>query len=344
MPAQMTRSDSLREYLTGSLVDGGAQITPNKSLGNYRSSTEAASFGITIGTPITNCIPLYAAGGNPVGAGTLNAVDSSHLTWQPAGAVSPGPPTTFTGTNDIQIVEAANFAGQYLRIKAAGAFSVGPSTITLAYLINNIFGFDNLNNPASEVFEYRATIVRNEALNDVQAFQRWIATLGTTRISDAAWLTGAGAGTITTSGSLADWPTTGWCQVQTSGGTIKEVVYYSARTDTTLTIPGAGRGLLGTTPSIGSATDTISAVPGIALGLDPLGIQAFGAGIQQVPNQSTAPAGVIWNLGLTAAAGLQIGTLPSQQQIGIWMWRNAPAGAISTPLALTKMLDSFNAF
>ena len=48
----------------------------------------------------------------------------------------------------------------------------------------------------------------------------------------SASLSGSGAGTITTAGSLADWPDEGWVQVRNSGGTLKEVVYYTSRSGT----------------------------------------------------------------------------------------------------------------
>jgi hypothetical protein len=132
--------------------------------------------------------------------------------------------------------------------------------------------------------------------------------------------------------------------VQTSGGSPREVVYYSARTSNTLTVPGAGRGAFTLPAQAGNLTDVVYPVPGVVLGLEPGGVQASGSAIQTVANQNTPPTGVTWNYGLTAPTGLQIGTLLPNQQQGIWMWRQTPLGIISTPFALNQFLDSFSAF
>lgn len=346
MPAQFTRADALREYLTGAASDGGAQSNPADALGNFRSSTEAVSLGITIANPITGVTVQYAGGANPTGVGTLTAIDSSHLTWQPAGASAPGSPTSFSGSNDVELVESLGLPGQYLRISGTPPFSVGTSQITLATLVDNFFGFDDLtpSQASAGLSEYRATIIRNEASFDVTALQRCLALLGTVQNSDTNYLPVSGAGTIITSGTFVDWPAAGWCQVRDSGGTLKEVVYYTSRTSTTLTVPAAGRALLGTTAQIGSLSDVVYPVPGVAIGLDSAGVQSFGSSIQTIANANTAPTGITWNLEILPGNGLQVASLAVSQQIGIWMWRQVPPGAIATPLAFTQVQTNFNSF
>jgi len=149
--------------------------------------------------------------------------------------------------------------------------------------------------------------------------------------SFGGFLPASGTGTIITTGSFASWPSRGYCNIQTSGGTLREIVYYSIRTDTSLSVPAAGRGLLGTTASAGAFTDIINAVPGIAIGLDVNGIQASGSPIATIPHDTTAPAGVTWFAGITGPTGAIIGTLYPNQQIGIWMMRQVPAGAVCIP-------------
>jgi hypothetical protein len=346
MVALFSHADALREYLTGAVGDGAAQVNPALSLGGYRSATEAVSLGISISSPISGVLILYAGGGNPVGAGTLIAVDANHLTWQPAGAANAGPPCNFSGINDVEVVEGPT-PGQYLRVQATTPLIPGQSTITLSYLADNVFSLIDVPIAAAQtgINEYRATMVRNESSNPVTAFQRWIGTLGTQQISNNGQLSGAGGpGTIITSGSFSSWPNQGWCQIQTAGGLLKEVVYYSARTNTQLTVPGNGREQLGTSFAAGLSTDLIIPVPPVAIGIDPTGAQAFGTSIQQVGAATSAPGGVFWSMGVTAASGLQIGTLLPAQQVGIWIWRQMPAGVIATPQALVQYQDSFNAY
>jgi hypothetical protein len=345
MSDQYTRGDSVREYQTGVNADGNAQSDVNLSLGNYRSSTLAASLGFVIEDAIPNLTIDFASGANPVGSGLLIAPDDNTLTWKPFGSASAGP-SVVIGTSETKIIEALNNPGAFLRVTALGPFSPTSSNVILSYLINNYFGFSDISvsDATAGVIEYRASIIRNESSSVVSAYQRYIATLGTARASDAGNLAGSGSGTITTTGSLADWPVSGWCQVRNSGGTLKEVVYYSSRTATVLTVPASGRGLLGTSATAGSATDGIFPVPGIAIGIDPTGSAVFGSSIQSVPNRLTAPTGITWNLGVTPAGGLQIGTLAVGRQVGIWMKRHIPAGAISTPFALNRVWDVYNAY
>lgn len=343
MPALFEHADALREYLTGAASDGGAQSNPSASLGNYRSSTEAVSLGITINNAIAGVSVLYAGGLNGPGVGTLTATDATHLQWQAPGDSSAGAAVTWSGTQ-TQIVESATI-GAYLRITATAPFTPGTSQITLAVLYNNQFGMDNVTatQASAGLSQYRASMVRNESGNPVTNFQRYIGQLGTARVSDTAVLGASGAGTITTSGSFADWPASGWCQIETSGGSLREVVYYSSRTITSLTVPSWGRALLGTAAAAGSITDNIYATPGVAIAIDTAGVQASGNLIQTIASQTTAPASVTWNLGLTPATGLQIGTMSANTEVGIWVWRQIPAGAIAVPSDLDKFLDLFNA-
>jgi hypothetical protein len=345
MPAQYTRADALREYLTGASSDGGSQNDPTMCLGDYRSSTEAVSLGIAIYNALTNVQVLYASGANPIGNGTLTAVDTNTLTWQPPGALTPGTYANFSGTNVVGIVEGP-VPGQYLRVKVTTPLTPGQSTIALSILYDNFFGFNDVDiaDAAAGISEYRASIIRNESAGSVTGFQRWLDVLGTQQISDGGQLGSSGSGTITTSGSLADWPEAGWCQVRDNTGTLRETVYYTTRTNTILTVPSAGRSLLGTSAQAGAVTDTIYPTPGIAIALEPGGSQVFGSTIQVIADANTAPASVTWNQELTAAGGLQIGTVAAGYQVGVWIWRQVPPGAIATPQNPIELLDYFLAF
>ena len=84
-------------------------------------------------------------------------------------------------------------------------------------------------------------------------------------------LSGSGTITTATASGFADWPSQGWARIKTSGGTLREIVYYTSRTATSLTVPSAGRARLGSSAAAGSATDTVDAVPGLRIGLEALG-------------------------------------------------------------------------
>ena len=343
MPPPYTRADCLREYLTGAASDGGSQSNPLMSLGNYRSSTEAASLGINIANAISGVVLLYAGGANGPGSGLLTATDANTLTWQPPGSTIVGPPSSFSGTSVLGTVEGPS-PGQYLRVSATTPFSITQSTITLSYLMDNVFSLGDVNiaNAISGVSNYTATIVRNEGTGSVSNFQRYLGLLGSPQPSDSTWLPASGLGTIVTSSSFLTWPTAGWCQVRSSGGTLKETVYYSQRTSTSLSV--TTRALLGTTATAGSSSDVVYPVPGIAIGIDPAGPQSFGSLIQTISSTTTAPIGVTWNQEITPVSGLQIGTLSQNYQVGLWIWRQSPPNLVSTPQALILLNDSFGTY
>lgn len=345
-PPEYTRADALREYLTGASSDGGTQTNPSASFGNYRSSTEAMSLGINIFNAIPGVQILYIGGSNLIGNGTLSASDANHLAWQPNTYSGFGPPSYFVGDGDIGIVEAQGNPGAYLRIQATETFQSGAADILINWIPDGIFGFDevSISQATSGESEYRATILRNESSNPVSALSRCISLLGTPQVSNSAHLSGSGAGIITTTGSFTTWPASGWCNVSSSSGTLKELIYYTSRTGTSLTVPSAGRGLLGTSATAGASTDVVSPVPGTAIALDINGVQSFGSAIETIANATTAPVGVTWNLGITSTGGLQVPILLPNQQIGIWMWRQIPPGAIATPFARTQVNTQFNAY
>lgn len=337
-----TRGDSLYEYLTGAGSDGGTQLSPSLSFGNFRSATEAIHYGIFLTNAIRNAKPVFASGLNPSGAGQLTAFNTTDLAWTPNGASGYGPRVTFTGT-ETKMLEAINAPGQYLRVAGTVPFAPGVAIVSLVRKVNSVFASDDVSiaESAAGVNKYRGTIVRNESSNAVNTIQRYVATYGTQQVSNSAQLGGSGSGTIATSGSFASWPTTGWCQVRSSGNTLKEVVYYSARTATVLTVPTAGRALLGTSATAGANTDKVYAVPGIAIALEPGGTQAFGNAIQIIVNGNTAPSGVTWNKEITAATGLQLATLAPNFQIGFWIWKHVPAGIKATPLQANDIYTNF---
>lgn len=344
MAAEYTRADSLREYLTGAASDGGAQSSPAASLGNYRSSTKAAYLGIYIENAITNVTVDFAGGGNPLGVGQLQAVDANTLQWRPAGATSYGPPAVFVGPAEVGVVESNANPGQFLRVTGSPPFSVGVSDIKLTALVSGHVGFPELSpaDAAAGVTHYRAGIIRNEGPGPVTLFKRWIGTLGTAANSGAAALPSSGPGTIVTTGNFIDWPLSGWVRIVTNAGTLREIVYYDGRNNTTLNV--VGRALLGTSAAAGATTDLLYPVPGIAIALDPDGVEAFGSNIQTIANATTAPTGVTWKTGIVAADGIAVASLAAGQQIGVWYRRHVPAGARASGLSYVRTLESFSAY
>jgi len=341
----LTRADSIRAYLTGAASDGGAQTDPNAALGNFRSSTIATTYGISITGAIANLTVDYASGYNAVGAGSLDCTGVSTIRWKDAGGTYGTAVTILNG--ETQIVEAAGSAGAFILVTRASATDlvVSTATVTLALQANNLWGFDDVTGAeaAAGDAEYRGTIIKNVSANTVTLLKMWIKTLGTQRTTAGGQLGASGAGTITiSSGTFADWPTTGWAHIKTNAPATREIVYYSSRTDTVLTVPANGRARLGTSAAAGAATDTVDAVPGVAIGIDTAGVTAAAA-IQTIANEGTAPTSVTFNTNCTAALGLAIGTMTTLQQVGVWIWRDVPTGQYSNPSVTQPFNISFDA-
>lgn len=347
MPAEKSRADSLREYLTGALTAGGVQEDPNASLGGHRSSTEAESLALTQAGPLTGLSPhpyMYAGGGNALGVGTLRAVDANTVQWKCAGGDYG--PTVSIAPGEWKIVETANLPGAYLRIYRSNSQNItGTDSITLSRKLNNVYGFSDATTAQASSgipMQYRATMLVNEAASPVLGVKRWVGLLGTPQVADGVDVLGAsGAGVLSTAGSFASWPETGFCHIKT-GSTTREIAYYSERTDTTLTV--SARGMLTTSAAISENEDMLYPVPGVAIAFDPDGITNLGVAIQTAADEFTPPTHApAWSIGIDAASGLDIGDMAAGKQVGFWLWRQVPPGAVSTVSAPVVIEDQYDA-
>lgn len=343
MPDQKTRADSVRTYLTGAASNGGAQADHNAALGNYRSSSEIGVLSATITSPIANVTVDYIAGANGTGTGTLTATGSDTLAWTPPGGTQGAAVTILNG--ETKIIEGSDL-NKFVRVTRTSATALaGTASLAIVDVYNNAIGFDNVSSAEASAGdnEYRAICFKNESTLTVSGLVAYIKTLGTQRTSDGGQLAASGAGTITTTGSFADWPASGWAHIKDSGGTLREIVYYTSRTTTVLTVPAAGRGRLGTSAAAGAASDTVDAVPGIRIGKEAPTGSATAGNAQTIANESAAPSGVTWNTGITSATGVSIGNLLTGEIYFLWIHREIPAGATAAPSALQKINTAFDA-
>lgn len=341
MTAPFTNADSLREYLTGAGSVGAHQPSQSASIGGYRSSVDAHSSSVKIDYPIPG-VKIELACCDTDQIGFLETVGNSGIRWTHYGDATGSNVSEFT-PGDIRILESTN-KNNFLRVKGNPPFPEGAvSYIFLKRMMNNVFGFSNV--PDADATSgknyYRATILKNVSASTIYNLKRCIMELGTWVFSDQTQLGASGAGTIKTGGNFTDWPATGWCRIVKADGSLREIVYYSSRTSDTLTVPSAGRHRLGSSAAAGAVTDSIHAVPGIAIALDTTGIQTDGATILTIANENTAPAGVTWNTGISPSAGLTVGPLYPGKAIGIWMWREIPAGAIYSARSTNLLNTTF---
>lgn len=341
MAELLTRADSIRAYLTGAASDGGAQTDPNLSLGNYRSSTEATAISHSVTNPISNVTIDFISGTNGAGSGTLTALTADTLAWTPPGDTQGAAVSIANG--ESKILEGGTNKAKYVRVSRTSATALSGTAVvatTIAY--NNVAGFDNVSSDEATAGddEYRAIMLKAVSAATVKNLQVFVGTLGTQQVSASAYLTASGAGSITlSSGTFSDWPASGFCRIESAAGSLKEIVYYSSRTNLTLTVTSGGRAKLGTSAQAGSATDKIYPVPGIRLAYE----APTSSHIQTLADESSAPTGVSWSTGITAATGLQIGDLASGAMMGIFIHRNIPAGAAAEASLVNRISWRFDA-
>jgi hypothetical protein len=341
--------DTLRIYLTGAILDGGDQNAQASSLGNYRASTEAVRVGFIVSTPIPNIEILAASrsnavedtGGLGLGTGSIFATNPNSLSYAAPQSVTPGSAVTITN-GETQLLQDGDDLGKWVRVRKTDAEQLaGGEAIEFLDVFNDVFGMSN--GTAAGGNHYRAVMIRNDFSVTVTGLKLFVKPLISTHVVSSILQLGAtGAGTIEgPADSFCTWPWKGWVRIETSGGVLKEIAYYSSRTDSILTVPLLGRGRLGTTAAAGAATDKIWSVPGIRIGFE-LANPEIGGSVQTIPNETTAPntaafLGTAWSTAITAETGIQVGTLDLQEQGALWIHRELPAGISAIAKALNMI-------
>lgn len=341
MAEQYTNGDSLRAYLTGASSDDTSQRDPDLSLGGYRSSMLHQNFQIERRRAIDNIRVMQASGAAGAGLGSLQLSASEKLIWTPPGGTAGAGVAILSG--ETKVIES-NSASSWLRVYRKNASAMqGAESVLLGDVWHNALGFTETTSAeataggtvAGATAKNRALMLKNVSALSVTGVTAHIGTLGTQRTSAAAQLSGAGGGTIGIStGTFADWPQRGYCHIKTNVPATREIVYYSSRTSTVLTVPAAGRGLGGTAAAAGASTDTLDAVPGILIAKE----APVSSAIQTIATEITQPTGLTDNYGITAGTGLSIGTLATGELYGLWFRQFWPAGVLAEASTLFKIV------
>ncbi|MGB0714277.1 MAG: hypothetical protein ACPGXK_00250 [Phycisphaerae bacterium] len=346
MANEKTHADAVRFFLTGASSHDGAQTNPDQSLGNHKSSTPAESVEYAVSSPISGIAINDVARANGLGDGSLQAVGDDTVRWTPPGGTAGENVDIANG--ETKLIEAGNGEpDKFIRITRNSASAlIGTATISIAEKANSVVAGDDVSSAeqASGDTEYRCFCLANVSGANVENVAVLLEKQGTQRNTDSGQLGASGSGTITITGSFADWPQSGFAAIKTSGGSLREVVYYSSRTATQLTIPTAGRGLQGTSAAAGAATDTIDAIPAIAIGIEAPASQPSGAFTDNTGSgEGTAPGGVSFSVPLETAEALSIGTLQPGYTYGIWIKRLVVAGMTAGKDFISGLAVDFDA-
>jgi len=334
-------ADAIALVHTGASVTGATQADPAVCLGGYRSASYAAVY-----TPLVNVqednrlttirIDRVFCVEAPSVAMTITAESISSL--------------SFEGGSTIEIAD-----GETKVLKSTGGLSVVVTRISAADLVgtleftatpafNEVFGMSNVSNAKRTTGEdyYQAVGVYNKSDLTVSTTVRVVPLLVDYAVSTVGQLGAAGAGTIQGAAAcFTDWPESGWCHIRIGTTTVREVVYYTSRTDNTLTVPATGRGRLGTTPAAGGNTDRLYAVPGIRIAVETPGA---GGDIQTIADIYTAPSGLTWYTPLysTTDSALLLSSIVAGAWGGLWVHREIPSAASAAVAAQNRLLFAYS--
>jgi len=333
MASEKTAADALRAYLTGVWSTGGVQRDPDASLGLYRSNVEVQRLGFQVTNPVANLRIDFVSGWNGAGTGVLKAPTADTLTWTPPSGTE-GAAVTITNGQTMVLEAGDSEPDKYLRVTRTSASDLtGTATITLAEDFNNCVGFDDVSSAeaAAGDLEYRCI-----------AFYAWAAVtslkcfLGLVGTAAAVNVTGysTGAVTVTAAGTVpyADWPVSGFVENEDTG----EVMYYTSRTATALTVPAAGRDMWDETGGgagvgmAGDEDDVLNPIPGIRIAKEAPTASAFS---DSTADEDTQPGGLTWEHPTAVDDGdvIDIGSLAEDAIYGLWIERIVPVGQVATP-------------
>ena len=329
MTEPYNHANALQQYLTGASSDGATQADPNLSLGGYASSIEVASLVPGGGSIAGVTIDYVAAWNKPeLGTGTLSAPTTSTLTWTRPGGGTPGAAVSISPGTQILLEDGEDSSAFILVTPSTGSVIIGTAAIDLAWPVNNVIGFPDATPAETSAGKvaYRCIMLKNKSVAPILNLFAYVGLLGSQAVSNASQLGASGAGTVGGAPTcFADWPQSGFCRIETSGGALREIVYYESRTDGALSVfAGAtphsnGRGALGTSPSAGQNNDVLFPVPGIRIAGE---VPGGGNVVQLIASDTTAPVGRAWKTGVTTALGVNIGTLAPNAEYAIWLEKN----------------------
>lgn len=319
-------TNDVRFWYTGAASNGAAQSSQSASLGGYRSSTEAERVGTLYQSGIAGLSVDMASRDNMAGPfGVLKADPGTGTLSYRLGGNAAGASVAIAN-GETKTVKANN-AAAWLRVTRNSATNLsGECVIRFHDQFTNVFAMSDAAEAQSAAGGSRYRAVGCVFGVDADNIKFWNGTLATQAVSSSAQLSGAGAGTIGgATDCFIDWPQQGWACVR-SGLTVKEVAYYSSRTDSVLTVPALGRGRLNTSATAGAATDTVDAIGPYRLAWE-TAVPATGGAVQTIANESSAPTGVSWSAGMTAATGVGPGgVMLNGTQGALWLHRELPAG------------------
>ena len=305
MATAKTKSDAL-----------GLYASDPAGLGGLRADLEILGLHCIVSNPIPPIVIQRAITIAGTGTATIRAASATTLAYTAPGDTE-GTPVTVAANTSV-LLESGTPA-RSIRVYRDSVYDAntlaGEMTLELVNQMNHIIAGPDGTQSASDY--YACLFLRNHSDQAITSITVDPAALGSARTTATAQLSGSGAGTITVSGSLVGYPDSGWAKILTSGAALREIIYYTSWTGSSLTVPAAGRGLLGTSAAAGASTDTITPIAPLRFWLE---TPSAGA-VQTIADHTTEPTGASWTIAATHAS------LAAGDEIALWLHRQIPAAA-----------------
>lgn len=322
--------DALAWFHTGAVSAGAAQPDPDASLGGFYSSSRAPGIGLKVRGGIRGLEVVRWGSAHVPGIGILAAVSDDELIYRPPGGQF-GNRFAVANGETKQIQGAADHENYLVVSRSSANPLTGTASLIYANEFNNAFGMENVSSAEAAAGEekLRALALWNLSSVDVDDVGVWVSpVVEEAQPSDADQLPSSGAGTIGTRGSFSGWDSAGYCRIETSGGSLRETVYYGSRTDSVLNVAADGRGKLGTSASAGSASDVLYNVPGIRIAVESESGGQYTVAANE--NDATVIGSMIWSQPIRQTAALSIGTLVAESgRYGVWLRLSIQAGSVA---------------
>lgn len=311
---------------TGTGTTSGASVAAahhGAALGGYRSSAELDQLAFR--GALENITTEQFGGGLEVGAASIQSDGAGNLRLTAPGDTTPGDYVA-VGDGTTKVIEADGDM-RWARVSRSGsAPAAGTQTIDLVDIFNLLWPNVDDTERAAGSDKYRGLLLKNESGSAI-TLRLYLDLLGTARTVDAGGYAASGGVTITiTSDDLYDWPDAGFVYNQDTG----EVLYYNAKTATTLTVAAAGRDVYSQVAggAAGSSGDDLYPIPGLRLAVEDPSAQPGGF-IQSIADEDTEPSGRTWQhpAGPTDPDVIEEWDLAAGYILGLWLHRKVVAGA-----------------
>lgn len=343
MPDEKTGADALRVYLTGATSDGGTQVNPDAALGNFRSSTEVPGMAWDLWQMFEGLTIQQVSGACGAGTAYLASVGDNELKFTAPGEGGAGIAVTIA-QGETKVLESGSSGSKYCRVNRWGSAPFkGVVPVQLSTWFNNAVGMSNILDAERSAGEdkVRCLCLKADCPEGVDTIKTWVKPLGASFVSDVQQLPASGTGFIETSGTTEAIGKHGFLRVEDSGGTLKEIAFYTARhsSQKVEVTNAAHRGLLGTTAQAGSATDVVWPVPGIRVAYQAPTVQPDGSAYV-ASDENDIPPGLTWYSAITSTTGPVVASLATGQIQFLWLRLTFPACAGSSNVAFANALNS----